>query len=390
MFLLDTCNEVNNIMKLIKISFYVIGLLILISVLSVASLIYFIDLNKLKPVLTEEVKKQTGYDLAIDGKLTWSFYPRIAIKIDKLTLRNPSETTPFVELNNTRIATELGQLLKGNEKLEGQIAIDSIRFMNLHASQADANLIWKNNVLTIDAIKANFYNGTLTGAVQGRDLISAKPRWDWTTQIKDVALQNLLQDVNGESEKVKLSGTAQVKLEAYAIGKTKQELIQNLNGQTEFKLANGIIKGVDFNYFVQMANAFLNKETMPAAPNLNQTAFQEIVGSGVIKNGVVETNNLSLTSEAFLIKGTGHVNLNDQSIRMMLQIKPQQVTKIQWEVPVIVSGELANPDVRLDTVEIEKFIAIQQIEKVKEKANEIIQKNVPGKAGEFLQNLIGK
>ena len=69
-------------MKWLKISFSILVLLVLISVLAIGSFLFFMDPNKLKPVIIEETKKRTGYQLAIDGVLSWSFYPNLAIKID--------------------------------------------------------------------------------------------------------------------------------------------------------------------------------------------------------------------------------------------------------------------------------------------------------------------
>lgn len=374
-------------MKLLKISFYIVGLLIFIFVFTVAGLLYFIDPNKLKPVIAEEIKKQTGYELVIDGKLSWSLFPRLSIKIDSMSLQAPTEALPFLELHGAKLATELSALFRGNEKLIGHISIDRLRFMNMHATKGEANLSWKDNVLTIDAIYAALYKGSLSGSVHGRDLMSL-PEWDWNAQLKQVEMHSLLQDINGPNSKVKVSGTAQVNMQARTRGKAKKEILQNLNGQTTFSIMNGTVDGVDFNYLVQSADALLSKKVVPV-PQSNQTTFQQMTGTAVIKNGVAETDNLSLISSAFLMNGKGYVNLNNQTLKLLIEIQPQKNLQNKWQVPVLVSGEIKNPDVRLDMPEVEKALAKQEIEKVKEKASEIIQKNVPGKAGQFLQKLIG-
>ena len=71
-----------------------------------------------------------------------------------------------------------------------------------------------------------------------------------------------------------------------------------------------------------------------------------------------------------------------------MQIKSQEALRTQWTIPVLVTGSIANPNVRLDMTEIQKVIASQEIVKVKAKVSNQIQKHIKGKAGEFLQKLI--
>ncbi len=63
-------------MKFLKILVSVLLLIVFVGVLAVVCLYIFIDPNKLKPVIIEEVKNQAGYDLNIEGNLSWSFIPQ--------------------------------------------------------------------------------------------------------------------------------------------------------------------------------------------------------------------------------------------------------------------------------------------------------------------------
>lgn len=49
---------------------------IVILILGIAALCMYVDPNRLKPLITSEVRKRTDYQLDIDGNFTWSFYPR--------------------------------------------------------------------------------------------------------------------------------------------------------------------------------------------------------------------------------------------------------------------------------------------------------------------------
>ena len=91
----------------------------------------------------------------------------------------------------------------------------------------------------------------------------------------------------------------------------------------------------------------------------------------------------------FGAKGQGTVNLLNQDVNLHVQISTQQTVQTQWEIPVLITGTLNQPNVRLDTIAIQNILAKQELEKVKNKAREEIKKHIPGKAGEFLQNLLG-
>ena len=140
-------------MKCVRIVFSIIVLLVLIAILAVGSLIYFIDPNKLKPVITAEVMKRSHYKLVIDGSLSWSFYPRLGIKIDSMKLTQPNQTAAFLDLHDIRIAMQWSQLWHGIEKLQGNLDISEVKFMQLHAKHAHIDLYWRDKTLTMQPIK---------------------------------------------------------------------------------------------------------------------------------------------------------------------------------------------------------------------------------------------
>ena len=189
----------------VKILFSVIVLLIVVCVLAVGSLVYFIDPDKLKPVIIEQVKSETGYELSMEGNLSWSFYPRVAVKVDRMILRAPNEAQPFFDGRDISIAADLAELLRAREKLKGDIAIGSVRLININANNITATLNWENNVLILNPIKAQLYQGTLEGLANGRDF-SSSVKWQWDMKCTDIQLKPLLQDVNGQDSKIKIAG----------------------------------------------------------------------------------------------------------------------------------------------------------------------------------------
>ena len=83
------------------------------------------------------------------------------------------------------------QLLRGNQKLEGNLYIADAKLMNVHATKAQVGIRWENKVVTLQPITASLYDGTLQGMAHGKNL-SAVPRWDWDMQFNQIQLKPLL------------------------------------------------------------------------------------------------------------------------------------------------------------------------------------------------------
>ncbi|MFZ2315985.1 MAG: AsmA family protein [Gammaproteobacteria bacterium] len=374
-------------MKALKITLSVLVLLVLILVIAIVSASFLIDPNRLKPILINEVAKKTDYNLAIDGALTWSFYPLLGVHVEHMTLSAPKQTTPFLDLNDVTVATKLADLLQSKDKVSGELRIASVNLGKLHLEKAAVDLHWENQVVTLSPIKAQLYDGYFTGVAHGAALSSTTPKWDWDVVIDQVQIKPLLEDVNGADSKVKLSGVGRVALKASAQGSSKQAIFATLNGLGSVDVQHGSVEGVDLNYFVQTADALINKQPINPPASIGETVFDSLNGNIVIKNGVVGTNDLLLQAPSLKAIAAGEINLNYSTMNLALNVSPQNV-KTEWEIPVLIIGDIARPDVRLDMTEVNKFLVKQNLEKVKDKISKEIEK-VPGEAGKFLKKLLG-
>ncbi|MCB1783341.1 MAG: AsmA family protein [Alphaproteobacteria bacterium] len=74
----------------------------------------FIDWNKYKPEITEQVKKATGYNMALEGDLAFSLLPWPRLSIEKTSISVPVEGTPsspFASFDRLDISVALMPLL---------------------------------------------------------------------------------------------------------------------------------------------------------------------------------------------------------------------------------------------------------------------------------------
>ncbi|MDR3435149.1 AsmA family protein [Telmatospirillum sp.] len=105
-----------------KLLMTVVGVIVLFG-LAFLLLPSLISTEKIKGDLTAEVKAATGRDLSIDGKVSFSVFPALAIRMSDLSLANPPgfRTRYFVRLGGLDVRLKLLPLLAGNVEIDSFI-----------------------------------------------------------------------------------------------------------------------------------------------------------------------------------------------------------------------------------------------------------------------------
>lgn len=107
--------------KLLKFTGIILSVLILLAILASVLLATFVNPNRFKPLIAEEVKKHTGRDLIIDGNLSWSVFPYLGVKIGHLELKNPPEfkQKTFAEIESATLGVSILPLLHSKIESSG-------------------------------------------------------------------------------------------------------------------------------------------------------------------------------------------------------------------------------------------------------------------------------
>ncbi|RTR37955.1 AsmA family protein [Shewanella canadensis] len=111
-------------MKILKWLFVVFFILI-ISLAAYLTLVF--DPNDFKPQLVDAVKENTGRNLVVADKLSWTFFPSIGIKLSKVSLSNPSgfDTSSMLEVNE--IVAEVALMPLFSKQVEiAQLNVDGL------------------------------------------------------------------------------------------------------------------------------------------------------------------------------------------------------------------------------------------------------------------------
>ncbi len=109
----------------------VLTIVVLLGLL-IAYVVLFLDPNEYKQTISEQVQEATGLDLRIEGEITWSFWPSVAIQLEDVQVANPEGFSEYSLLEAGVISSSV-QLLP---LITGQVSIDHITI-----SDAMVNLV---------------------------------------------------------------------------------------------------------------------------------------------------------------------------------------------------------------------------------------------------------
>ncbi|HSW93902.1 MAG TPA: AsmA family protein [Gammaproteobacteria bacterium] len=341
---------------------------------------------------------QASFDVTTDGKKT-----PVTIKGDM----NFDLNQQTLQCDNIR-ATVANLAMKGNLNItrlntnpviNAELKLDSLQTATVRMTNVAVKAHFQKGILDIAPFSADFYQGTITGQTIV-NLNASTPEITAHAKLTNVQAEPLINDLGGQNQKLKIAGLANLEMQVTTAGTAPKTLLQNLNGVSQFTFNNGALKGIDLGYLVDSAYALIKHQPMTAT-NTNQTNFGTLTGTAVIRSGVINNNDFVGDTPRFAIRGAGTIDLVNQKIDYALQTaikqradqKDNAMNLYGLTIPVLITGNLNNPGIRLDSGALAKALAEQQIKKVtnqtKEKIQEQIKKQLPGKAGDVLNKLLG-
>ncbi|RUR37012.1 AsmA family protein [Vreelandella populi] len=115
--------------QLLRILLAAIGILAIVAVAAVVYVTTFLDPEDFKPRLTAVVEEHTGLHLALEGPITWSFYPRLGVSVEQARAWLPEQTgedTSFAAINRAEVSIAFAPLLRGEIAIDG-LTLDGMR-----------------------------------------------------------------------------------------------------------------------------------------------------------------------------------------------------------------------------------------------------------------------
>lgn len=254
--------------------------------------------------------------------------------------------------------------LNGSFKV-GKLIANKISLSNLNGSiSATPGLI------KISPITATFYQGSLAGTIVVDKRNSANTNILIKQTANNVDVKELLHQF---SESDKLSGRTDLSVDLVSNVNKQHSFLEGLNGKIRLSLHQGSLRGMDVIYQLSRAHAFIKHLSTHGLSDSKETAFSAVTSTGTVVNGVINMDDLLLTSDYLKVNGKGSTNLVTTEIKYHLNALAQprlaaennQIGKeiTIYQVPIKVSGKLSKPSVNLDFAELAKLFIAKEIQK---------------------------
>ncbi|SIN93019.1 AsmA family protein [Salinivibrio sp. ES.052] len=116
--------------------------LVVVIIGALATLIATINPNQFKPLLVEQVEKQTGYDLVIGGDIEWQLWPSLGVSIADVAIKNrPAFDEPdLMRLSQAQLSVDVLPLMSQTLQV-GEIVLQDPHIFIQTLVNGDSNLV---------------------------------------------------------------------------------------------------------------------------------------------------------------------------------------------------------------------------------------------------------
>jgi len=252
--------------------------------------------------------------------------------------------------------------------MQGKLGIGELKFADARMQDASMTVVAKDGRIRINPLQATLYSGQLNGDMQ-LDVRGAKPKLAVRQTINGVQVGDLLRDT---SDVENIFGLFEAGLTAQAEGDTVDELIAGLNGDLSFDLNDGVYKGRDIWYELRSQKAKLQGDPPPPAPEDPKTDITEMLGRGVITDGVLDVGELLVQLPFLRVNGLGQADLNNETVDYQLNAKVigtpefgdgENLEELRGlTLPVKVQGDMYDPTITFDLTAVIAGLAAKKLQ----------------------------
>ncbi|HZJ95874.1 MAG TPA: AsmA family protein [Thiopseudomonas sp.] len=252
-----------------------------------------------------------------------------------------SGTTPLPKApSNSAWSTEpmlpIEQLAEINADL--QLTLDELRIDAFDISQAKLNLTAKQGVITLNNLQGRLFNGEFQTSAS-LDSTAQQPLLTLKHRTQNIPVEKVLAALD---EEVVVTGLLDNTMDLRTRGNSQQAWVNNLNGQLNFALHEGVLPGADLERQLCIGIATLNRKRLQPSTGSQDTRFNDLNGSLNIRNGVAHNPDLRVTIPGLAVNGKGDIDLRVLSLDYSLGILIQGDTQPMADPACQVNKNLAN------------------------------------------------
>lgn len=230
----------------------------------------------------------------------------------------------------------------------GQLGISGLRLANV-----ELRAVASDGVLNLEPVGADLYGGRLGGSVR-LDARRTPATLRLQQSLSSLQLQPFVQDLAGFG---RLSGMARLDADLSTTAATTAGLTSGLDGKLSFDITDGAYTGVNLWFEIQRAYALAKGRPVPERSS-NDTEFRQLIGTAVIRDGVLVNEDFSGGLPFLGLAGRGRIDLaaGELDYRLTATVIREAVDEATGEtselagmsVPLRLTGPVDSPSVRVD------------------------------------------
>lgn len=226
---------------------------------------------------------------------------------------------------------------------EGSLRVERLEGLAAEPAGLRAGIELKDGRLRLQPLRLELAAGAAEGsATVDAAVAEAPPRARLRLEVNDLRLGPLMAAF-GVGEVTGTVRTASVDLRGR--GTTPREIAAGLDGAARFRVADGSL-GVPGLAHLSMGLAETFGAVLGLGGDTGATPVACVIGDLPVRGGVVHPERLVVVTPRVSITAKGTVRLGDGTLRLTLTPSPLDPALLRVVVPVVVSGDLASPEVK--------------------------------------------
>ncbi|WP_394239980.1 AsmA family protein [Vibrio astriarenae] len=173
--------------------FIALGVIVVVLIGAVIGLVTLVNPNQFKPLIVEQVQKNTGYELVIEGDLGWTFFPSVGLSIGRTELKNPAGFSEPNLFAVDRVGVEVSVMPLLDQKLEiGNILLDGAKVNIERLKEGSTNL---------DQLTQKGSSPAEEAQTQSTDTqASEESAQDWVISLAGLTISNASLSINDQQQ----------------------------------------------------------------------------------------------------------------------------------------------------------------------------------------------
>ncbi len=212
---------------------------------------------------------------------------------------------------------------------------------NMPLRQVSLGIKLDHGLLTLDPIEFSFPQGRLSGTAS-IDARTATQRNTIDMRLTGLRVQDF---VTRSGKTPPIEGILDARIQASGTGNTAHKAAASADGRVTLVIPGGQIR----QSLAELMGIDASKGLfLLLSKNPHQTDVRCAIADFNVHNGVMQAQHIVFDTGVVLVNGSGSVNLNDESMKLMFRGKPKTFRLIRVNAPIVVGGHLSAPTFGID------------------------------------------